>query len=326
MVKRLLRATVQAVVSAAAPALWRRRRDQLLVIMYHRVLPVAHPARASEQPGMYVSPASFAMHVDILRRHFTLVHLDDWLRARSAGQPLPQRACAITFDDGWRDNYDHAFPVLQAAGAPATIYLVSDLVGTSYSFWPNTLARLLLANDVAANPRLPDWLRAEMRAYAVIDTAAVDAIIASCKLRPDAEMQAVVDAANGGPPAARDLLSWEEVDAMSRSGLVRFGSHTRWHTRASGMTSDAQLQDEILGSRARLQLRLGYVPQSFCYPNGEVSEGALKVVRSGYLGAVTTERGWNPPRADAHLLRRVGVHEDVAGTPAAFRSRLAGVG
>src|SRR5690606_22913761 len=55
----------------------------------------------------------------------------------------PHRACALTFDDGWRDNYVHAFPVLRESRAPATIYLVSRLVGGNYGFWPTRLARIL---------------------------------------------------------------------------------------------------------------------------------------------------------------------------------------
>src|SRR5690606_25886998 len=140
-VKRLLKAPAQQLAGTVAPFLWRWRAPSLVVMMYHRVLPHTHPDRATEQPGMYVSPETFELHMHLLRKHFGLVHLDDWLDALAENRPLPRHACAVTFDDGWRDNYQYAFPVLERLGVPATVYLVSDLVGSSYSFWPNALAK-----------------------------------------------------------------------------------------------------------------------------------------------------------------------------------------
>lgn len=336
--KRLLKAGVQSAVSQVAPLLWRLdRQPRLLVLMYHRVLPQHHPARAVEQPGMYVSPETFAMHVRLLQAHFTLVHLDDWLDARRAGRPLPVRACAITFDDGWRDNYEYAFPVLRAAAAPATIFLVSDMVGTRYRFWPNRLADLLANHAPAAlATRLPEWLEPLVAAAAVdrgapLDAEQIDAVIGRCKqVRTDAQIAAALDdierALGGGDQGHRDLADWDEIREMVDSGLVRVGSHTRRHTRlVAGLTVE-QLQDEIAGSHRVLEERLGHPPRTFCYPNGDHCPAAVEAVRARYIGAVTTSSGWNASGADAHLLRRVGVHEDVTRTPAAFLARLAGIG
>ncbi|MES1263376.1 MAG: polysaccharide deacetylase family protein, partial [Peristeroidobacter soli] len=216
--------------------------------MYHRVLPANHPDRATEQPGMYVTPETLAMHLGVLREHFTFVHLDEWLDAKAAGRELPRHACAITFDDGWRDNYDHAFPMLRQAQVPATIYLVSDLVGTSYSFWPNTLARLLAGGEEAVMVRARALLGELPATQGGLDMAQIDAIIGRCKSRSDAEMHSLVaEIASVAPTAApgvRDLMSWEEIDEMQRSGLVRFGSHTRRHTRLSKLPAGAQMDDE----------------------------------------------------------------------------------
>ena len=117
-------------------------------------LPVT-PLKRLEQPGMYVSPDTLAMHLRVLKRHFEIVDLGDWLRRQRDGSALPDRACCITFDDGWRDNFQHGFPVLRAARVPATIFLVADFIGTRYRFWPNRLATLLGTLDRARLPRLP---------------------------------------------------------------------------------------------------------------------------------------------------------------------------
>lgn len=331
--KRHIKRVVQGAVASVAPFTWRRRRDSLLILMYHRVLPVNHPDRATEQPGMFVSPETLRMHLAALKENFTLLHLDEWLAAVAAGQPVPRNACAITFDDGWKDNFDFAFPVLAEAQAPATIFLVSELVGTKYSFWPNTLARLLLTGSDADFAKLPDWLRQMVQARrngGAFPAGQVDAFIEECKGRAnDAQMHAalreVMDS-NTGPADDRDLMSWEEIRAMQAGGLVRFGSHTRRHTRLLASIDADTLADEVQGSRAEIARSLGNEPQTFCYPNGDLSPAALERVRATYRGAVTTRHGWNDRESDHCLLRRVGVHEDVSCTRASFLSRLAGVG
>lgn len=328
--KRLVKQVVQSAVAAVAPALWRRRSDSLLVMMYHRVLPEGHADRATEQPGMFVSPATLALHLSLLKQHFEMVHLDDWLRRVAHGQPVPPRACVITFDDGWRDNYDHAWPVLRAAAVPSTIYLVADLVGTSYSFWPNYLARLL-GEGVAVRESWPGWLRALADQHIGTDPAPgvpqIDAVIDACKAtRSDAEMLAIVGSAADRAIGERDLMSWPELEQMRAGDLVRFGSHTRRHTRLSRVSDPATLADEVLGSREVLRERLGSVPETFCFPNGDTSPEAVACVRGAYLGAVTTETGWNDRASDRFLLRRVGVHEDVSATRTQMLARLCGVG
>lgn len=335
--KRLVKRTIQGAVACAAPMLWRARRSSLLILMYHRVLPADHPDRATEQPGMYVSPQTLAMHLDVLKEHFTLLQLDEWIERTAQKRTVPARACAITFDDGWRDNYVHAYPILRQAAAPATIFLVADLVGTRYSFWPNILARVLTRNDPEAISRLPRWVvelvtaaQAGSAHCGALDSKQIDAIICQCKAaRSDADMLAMLRGladSDAAPDVQRDLMSWSEIKELQDSGLVRFGSHTRRHSRLSGAWAADALHDEVIGSRGAIQQQLGLVPRTFCYPNGDTSQQAIAVVRSAYLGAVTTARGWNGVRSDRCLLNRVGMHDDVSSTRSAFLSRLAGVG
>jgi peptidoglycan/xylan/chitin deacetylase (PgdA/CDA1 family) len=284
---------------------------------------------------MYVSPATLTMHIQVLKQHFTLIHLDDWVLSRQQGKTLPGNCCALTFDDGWLDNYQYAWPVLQQASAPATIFLVSDLVGTAYEFWPNRLARLLTScTPHRDSTRWPLSLRKMIEASpAGADGAPnVDAVIAMCKQKyADAEMLTLIteweqafDVVAGA--RQRDLMDWSEIAQMQAGNLVRFGSHSRRHTRLLDRLSVADAEDEIAGSLSQIEKKLGKRPTLFCYPNGDHSAVAVDLVRDRYLAAVTTRRGWNSSASDTVLMNRVGVHEDVSSSRTAFVSRLAGVG
>jgi peptidoglycan/xylan/chitin deacetylase (PgdA/CDA1 family) len=330
-VKRYLKRLAQGVTAPFAPLMWRARpAPRLLVLMYHRVLPANHPDRPHEQPGMFVSPQTLDMHLGILRRHFEIVHLEDWAREVANARPVPRMACALTFDDGWRDNFEYAFPILRAHDVPATVYLLPDLVGTRYSFWPNRLARLL--GDRRNNERRagwPEWLQRELAEVAAsalpLSMAQIDRLIDHCKSRyTDSELLnllADVSAATG-TGAGRDLMSWDEIRQMAASGKIRFGSHTRRHTRLDTRAPAELLEDEIRGSRGLIEQQLQATVSSFCYPNGDHCPAALELVRSVYATAVTTRRGWNSVSSDAHLLSRVGMHEDVSSTGPAFLARL----
>jgi peptidoglycan/xylan/chitin deacetylase (PgdA/CDA1 family) len=302
--------------------------------MYHRVLPAGHPERAVEQPGMYVSPQTLDMHLGLLRRYMAIVHLDEWLRSAAAGENLPHLACAITFDDGWQDNFEYAFPVLRRHGAPATIFLVSGMIGTGREFWPNRLVRLLAQSPPGAG--LPAPLQAVLspaleraRSAGRWSHEDLDRAVVLAKQLPEAELEELLAAApaTGLAPSVtqRAVLNEAELRAMGASGLVRFGSHTRNHCRFRGELGAEVLEQEIAGSRADIAARVGEAAVGiFCYPNGDTTPAAVETVRRHYMAAVTTQRGWYHAGADRFLMRRVGVHEDVGSRPQGFLARLSG--
>jgi peptidoglycan/xylan/chitin deacetylase (PgdA/CDA1 family) len=303
--------------------------------MYHRVLPKDSPARSTEQPGMYVSPETLDLHITELNRHFEIVHLDEWLRRARQGSPLPRLACALTFDDGWRDNYEFALPVLVRHGAPATIFLVSSYIGTTYGFWPNRLMRLLQKSYAdPGSVTFPQPLRriVEPMLAAAADGGEfraddADAVVQLAKGWSEEEIRGLVETAEkscAGTSEAADILDRDEISKIGASGLVRFGSHTATHFRLGGRISSEDLQREIVGSRERLEDLSGHAIDLFCYPNGETSPEAIDLVRRHYLGAVTTLRGWHNASGDPHLIRRIGVHEDVSDSRDPFLERLSG--
>jgi peptidoglycan/xylan/chitin deacetylase (PgdA/CDA1 family) len=308
------------------------RGPSLVVLTYHRVLPDGHPDREHEQPSMYVRPQTLAMHLRVLRQHFEFVHLDDWVEGRERGSDLPRLACAITFDDGWRDNYQFAFPILRQAGAPATIFLVSGMIGGEYSFWPNRLARQLTRSDRPLRLEdLPSPLRdclcaaglAQGARTSSFDPITIDRAIVACKAFSDADMHAYLDQLPALPQGnvARDLLDAGEIREMAASGLVRFGSHTRHHTRLRAGVHREVISDEVAGSADEIEKLTGSRPTLFCYPQGEFTPESLDVVRDHYRGAAVT-RGWNESNLDPLLIRRVGMHEDVSARREEFLARL----
>ena len=334
--KRIAKRAVVHTIARTAPLTWRwRGPGALVVLMYHRVLPKDSPARRTEQPGMYVSPATLDLHLTELKRRFEPVHLEEWLRRAKTGAPLPRLACAITFDDGWRDNYEYALPVLAKHQFPATIFLVSSYIGTSYRFWPNRLMSLLQKSFAEPGSvdypqplrRIVEPVLAQARAHGTFPAEEADRAVQAAKILGEEEIRALIEAAEksaGDALEAAEILSREEIGRMTATGLIRFGSHTATHYRLGGHPSAQAMEREIVASRDALRRLCGQEIALFCYPNGDTSPAAIECVRSHYLGAVTTHSGWHGPNGDPHLIERIGVHEDVSATRAAFQSRLSG--
>lgn len=103
-------------------------RDRPVVLMYHRVLQPSE-IRPDLDPGMFVSAPAFELQLRHLSRTYQLVHLDDILSWMDGRTSFERPACAITFDDGWQDNYRNAFPLLRRFGAPATVFLITSQIG-----------------------------------------------------------------------------------------------------------------------------------------------------------------------------------------------------
>lgn len=305
--------------------------------MYHRVIPCNHADNNFEQAGMYVRPDTFKMQMQILKNNYNIMHLSEWLFKNRNNEVLPKITFAITFDDGWKDNYEYAFPVLKELEIPATIFLVSDYLGGNYVFWPNRLSYLLRKNDLNNLLKLNEyaWIKTLSTGFKDDDiqslsTFQIDAIIEQCKNISDTEMLARVEAmeiASGSNKtrSVSNILAHEEVEKMIKNGLFQIGSHTRHHTRLLDYLSHSELDDEVINSKSLLEKMFSNKIHLFCYPNGDHSESAVTSVSNNYLAAVTTEHGWNDSDSNPYLLRRIGLHEDISNNKVSFVSRISGL-
>jgi peptidoglycan/xylan/chitin deacetylase (PgdA/CDA1 family) len=309
----LARCGAPALLGAVRKA--RRAPGRGIVLMYHRVAAEADPM------GMSVTPEHFDRQLASLARRARIVPLGELVRRMAAGVALAGDFAAITFDDGYRDNYTTALPILKRHQATATVFVTTDFVdgrrrplsgrliealrrlwrrGALPASWPDSgdaeadaALRVLLArpHDLKglaplkrAYRKLP-WERAEDLAGRLEDLA-------------------------GGPAAPADeFLDWDQVRALSREG-IEIGSHTVGHPILSCVSRERG-EREIAASRRRLEAEIGAPVRGFAFPNGHrgdfTEDNVRAVPAAGYEYACTAEPGVNLAGGDPLLLRRIGV-------------------
>lgn len=337
-IKHKIKSIAQQACSLIGPHRWPFPKDQLLILMYHRVLPKEDQHYQQEQPGMLVTPDSFKMHLKVLKKYFQPIHLSEWIHSTIHHQPLPKKAVVITFDDGWIDNYQYAYPLLKTESFPASIFLVSEMVGTSTTFWPEQLIKIILQasvlpHDHVWNTEPFQWLNKLMTAAQINknepNIEGIDQLICQAKYFSEEELYAKILAMQKilptQPPSSPEILSWEQTREMSSSGLIQYGSHTCNHIRMSNSLTDKTLHSEILDSKKTIKSQIKQPVDLFCYPNGDITTPAENIVKKNYIAACTTESGWNSAaKINLHRLKRIAIHNDISNTEAAFLARISG--
>jgi peptidoglycan/xylan/chitin deacetylase (PgdA/CDA1 family) len=276
----------------------------LLVLGYHNVHGTwCFPARPGE------GAKGLERQLRVLRRLCTIVPLASALHDLSDGRPLPPRALAITFDDGYRDNLTIAGPMLRRLGVPATCFLVPGILsGETDPWWE----RLAWAFARASVPQVV-W---EGEQLATGDVAArrraLDRVSDRLKTRTRRERGAAVgqlvgllEPAGGGYDPREMFLDWDGARALGE--YMELGSHTMYHAILSQEDAEAQ-HDDLARSRDELRRGTGAEIGVLAYPNGkraDYDDATLSAAAAaGYDHAITTERGWNRPSTPRHEIRR----------------------
>jgi len=291
------------------------------ILMYHRILPRAEAAARDVEPGMVVTPETFARQLDWLQQGFRVLPLADVVACLESGRSLPPGAVAITFDDGWLDNHVHALPALARRGLPATIFLVTARVGSRGAFWPDEACRRFARVPLAERGEL-----ARALGLALAGSAPVD-LVAALKPLDEAERERRLEALRARTPeppeTPRELLDWSEIDEMARAGIA-FESHGTSHAILTGLQA-AAAERELRDARAALAARGHGAGGLLAYPSGGFDTAVAGLARSaGYRAAVTTERRIARRGDDLFTLPRLGLHEDVSATRAEFHRLVPG--
>ncbi|HJT21824.1 MAG TPA: polysaccharide deacetylase family protein [Nitrospira sp.] len=323
-----------------------RHRGRVAILTYHRVVSDEMVREEYIQAGMYVKAQSFASHVNYLRKRFVILPLEKVLELWQTGRLDARIAyCVITLDDGWRDNYDNAFPILKRHGVPATIFLATDYIGTTHWFWPDQAAFVLgqagqrignakmfttISRLICEQAEIKESERENFRSmFQSGDDLDPDTFIEWCKgLEADAVLRVVERLGQElgvELPRKRVLLNWDEVREMSACG-VTFGSHSCSH-RIMTQLSPSEARKELTESwQAMLQQGIKPIPV-FCYPNGNANETVKALTRdNGYQAALGCGVGLEGKRPDDLFdLKRLGLHEDLTSSTPLLALALSGL-
>lgn len=305
-----------------AALLQRGLPSRLTVLTYHRIADPGAAGFKGLAANVSATPDGFAAQLAFLRRWFNVVSLGDVVAWLEDGRPLPPRAALITFDDGYRDNHDAAWPALRAQGLPAALFVCTGCIGSTEPFWWDLVA-YAFAHTRLAEADLP------LLGLTPIGTTdarnrALQRWLPAAKALPNDRLSAFADALverlEVEVPAgtfAENHLDWERLRAMAADTFA-IGAHTETHP-ALAQTPPDRARSEIRHSRARLEEKLGQPVRTFAYPFGGVHNFAREheamLQEEGFAAAFSLLPGplsYGAARRHPMRIRRINVsrHDD----------------
>lgn len=288
------------------PFIKKRRVRTCQILAYHRV--------NDENDHFFpaISTIQFARQMEILAEYFTVCSLDRLLDGIQTGD-MPENAVAVTFDDGYRDNYLNAFPVLKRHSIPATIFLATGVIGSGILLWHDRIFAAF------RDTRAP-WLAGLDSNIGSLPLASVEEKLVAQKRvlnllwsmdpqKREIAIQRLNDCleVNSSKETGGLMMSWEEVLEMRRNG-IDFGAHTVTHSILSRLPRQSAAR-EITDSLKAIGKKLGTRVTSFAYPVGREMDfnATTKALleEAGCRCAVTMIFGSNETGADPYELRRI---------------------
>ncbi|WP_417536863.1 polysaccharide deacetylase family protein [Methylophaga sp.] len=270
-------------------------RNHPRILMYHRISPDGAPGT--------ISVDQFRSHIKLIKKEFNPIPLSELVELHEQGA-APKNAVVVTFDDGYRDFADYAFPIMKAEGVTATLFLTTGFVNGDLWLWPDQLKYLVDRRTHTGNFQLqsldthldlnlsPYEIWSELADYCMkmSNDRKIDFIK---KLYSKNNVEIPVT-----PPEKYRPVTWQQVKRMVDDGL-EIGCHTYSHPILT-KTKEEELKAELLDSKKMIEKKISKKVNFFCYPNGQESDTSAEIEdllsKYGYEYGVVAFPGVNPLR------------------------------
>ncbi|MCV0424436.1 MAG: polysaccharide deacetylase family protein [Roseibium sp.] len=269
------------------------------VFMMHHVRP-AKPDSFQPNRHLEITPEFLRLAVERIRANgYEIISLDEAVDLLKSGYGH-HRYAVLTFDDGYRDNLEIAYPILKEMEAPFTVFVATGLIDRTSELWWLVLEQIIAENDevvltqAGATNGIPCATVAEKNAcfdkmvdYLTLEIGELDQrrIVRALAEKYKIDLKALAD---------KLAMNWDEVRQLALDPLVTIGAHTHEHYAMARLEASAARADVQKGLK-RLEEELGRRPKHFAYPYGKshaVSMRDADILRDiGFASSVTTLPG-----------------------------------
>jgi len=287
--------------------------DTLAIFLFHGVIEKQTYA-VRNYIHKHLEADYFATVLDDLNEHGVPLSMQDIVELQTAGKPYPPNAFAITFDDGFENNFSIAAPILADKKIPATFYVTTGFIEENSLSWIDRIELCLEESDrvTIAFPWLPAShtvataaekieLLNEVRKYVKADLS----------IDTEQVVQSVFEQCGQNPITSSDdpldkKMSWQQVSTLGREPGFIVGGHTHKHAMLAFLSPE-KLSEEISTSMTLLKERAGLSPRHYSYPEGQAqhfNDGVIaELKRQGIICSPTAIDGVNQSEDLFHLRR-----------------------
>lgn len=295
---------------------------KIIVLAYHRVVDIENLDNFPFDPNLIsASSDSFSRQMDYIKDHFNCISLQDLIDHLNNKLLLPKRPIIITFDDGYRDNYEIAYPILKSRNIPASIFVATDYIGSNKIFWFDYIAYLIFHTS-------QNQLTLDDKQFIIGKTSesrrqCSEKILQYLKSLPNRARLDAIEKIRLNLNIAVDekdnplsaTLSWEHIKEMSQN-RIEFGSHSKTHPILSQLEQKELIQ-ELSESKSALEFHINKPINIIAYPEGGYNEYSISVIlackEAGYELGVSYVAGTQSENdISAFEIRRLHVENDIS--------------
>ena len=269
------------------------------ILMLHRVCPEDGGVRIQGNSGLEVTPEYLEKTIQyLMKENYEFVSMDT-VYDRLQGECGGRKFLAFTFDDGYADNLTYAYPIFKKYNVPFTIYVATSYPDGQLTPWWYPLEEVILKNDCLEFEEDGKHHKFDCRNLPEKETVFhnIRALLMGgpqANLLPRVQKFFSFFDVDLRETAQDYMLSWEQINELSRSKLVTFGAHTVNHLALNRLSKE-DIKQEVLNSKLRLEAKLQKRIDHFAYPFGssrEVNEREFAIIKEcGFKTSTTTRWG-----------------------------------
>lgn len=288
-------------------------KNKLLILNYHGVVKKSDPKISPN----HLSLEQFTKHIQYLSKNFNIVSLTDIFSIHQQKLSVDKKTIAITFDDGYENNFLNAFPVLQKFSAPATIFVTAQAVeNSSEPLWYDALdisksglrwEEFKLDERILNNQEFKPLLNSSSFSEFKNKLKNLPAIKKAEVFRSLLPSEVLENSKNSTDSEYWKLLSNEQMRTLAGSGLIEIGSHGYSHTNLDILPLD-ELNVELVRSRKLLETVIQKKVISLAFPDGAYNEKVKMASReAGYTHLCAVNYRWPNDQLDNSILPRLSI-------------------